>query len=414
LKFLPADNAHDAAILIAARGSRGLIDGLVATILPTYLVLLGFSSTRIGAVITAMLLGSAAMTLALGFIGYRMDPTTLFRFAALLMVLTGVGFIYFDTFWPIMIVGLFGTLNPSSGDVSIFLPMEQSRLSSTTSDANRTALFARYTLVGFVAAALGSLFAGGPEWLAQSTIVSEAVAYRLVFVIYGFLGIVIYVLYSRLHEVPKTSSAHQPQPLGESRKKVMHLAVLFSLDSFGGGFVIQALVVLWLQRKFDLSLVVAGTIFFWTGLLSGLSGLVAVRIAQRVGLIRTMVLTHIPANIFLITAVFMPNVWLAVVFLVARSALSQMDVPTRTSYVMSIVSPGERAAAASITNVPRSLAGALPPLAAGWMLDHTTFGWPLLIGGATKIVYDLLLLRNFRHVRPPEEKEKLASRHRNE
>lgn len=161
--------------------------------------------------------------------------------------------------------------------------------------------------------------------------------------------------------------------------------------------------MLWLQHKFQLSLAVTGAVFFWTGLLSGFSGLVAVHIARHIGLVRTMVFTHIPANIFLITAAFMPNVWLSVTFLILRSALSQMDVPIRTSYVMAIVTPPERAAAASLTNVPRSLASAFPPLVAGWMLQHSTFGWPLVAGGSIKIIYDLLLLYKFRNVLPPEE-----------
>ena len=403
MKLLPAENTHDAGLLVAARGSRGLVDGLVATVLPTYLLLLGFTGTRVGAVIAAMLLGSAATTLSLGFFGHRMRRATLFRVASAIMILTGIGFMSAASFWPIMMIGLLGTLNPSSGDVSVFLPLEQSLLPSTTNDAERTALFARYTLAGFTAAAIGSLLAGVPEWLANSTHLSSIFAYRTVFAAYSLIGLVIFVMYSRLNTSDAIGHVSRVQPLVESRKRVLHLSALFSLDSFGGGFVVQALLVLWLQRKFELSLVVTGAIFFWTGLFSGLSGLVAVRIAQRIGLIRTMVFTHIPANIFLIMAVFMPNAWLAVAFLVARSALSQMDVPTRTSYVMSIVAPSERAAAASFTNVPRSLAGALPPLVAGWMLDHSTFGWPLLIGGSTKIIYDLLLLKNFRHVRPPEE-----------
>jgi MFS family permease len=167
--------------------------------------------------------------------------------------------------------------------------------------------------------------------------------------------------------------------------------------------VITALLVVWLQNRFDLSLAVSGAIFFWAGLLSAFSALVAARIAARIGLIRTMVYTHLPANILLMATAFMPTVWLAVGCLLLRSALSQMDVPARTSYVMAVVTPEERPAAASVTNVPRSLASALPPVLAGWMLSQTTFGWPLVIGGALKATYDLLLLFQFREIRPPEE-----------
>lgn len=176
-----------------------------------------------------------------------------------------------------------------------------------------------------------------------------------------------------------------------------------ALRALGGGFVITALLVLWLQRRFGLSLAVSGAVFFWAGVLSAFSALVSVRIARRIGLVRTMVFTHLPANGLLILTAFMPNAWLAVACLLGRSALSQMDVPARTSYVMAVVTPDERPAAASVTNVPRSLAAALPPIAAGWMLSRTTFGWPLVIGGSLKVIYDLLLLVQFRDLRPPEE-----------
>jgi MFS family permease len=199
------------------------------------------------------------------------------------------------------------------------------------------------------------------------------------------------------------SSEAPSTALGPSRRIVYRLAALFSLDSFGGGFVITALVVLWLHRRFDVSIAVSGVIFFWAGVLSALSALVAVRLARRIGLVRTMVFTHLPANGLLILAAFMPTAPLAVAALLARAALSQMDVPARTSYVMAVVTPAERPAAASVTNVPRSLAAALPPVAAGWMLGQSTFGWPLVLGGALKATYDLLLLRQFRDVRPPEE-----------
>jgi predicted MFS family arabinose efflux permease len=184
---------------------------------------------------------------------------------------------------------------------------------------------------------------------------------------------------------------------------VYRLAATFSLDAFGGGFVVQSILALWLLEQFGLSLAVTGVIFFWTGLLGGLSGLVAVRIARRIGLVRTMVYTHLPANVLLMATPFMPTLGLAVTCLLLRAALSQMDVPARTSYVMAVVTPPERPAAASVTNVPRSLAAAIAPLPAGWMLTQTDFGWPLLIGGAIKATYDLVLLVQFRDVRPPEE-----------
>ena len=194
-----------------------------------------------------------------------------------------------------------------------------------------------------------------------------------------------------------------PAPLHKSKRVVYTLAALFSLDAFGGGFVVQSMVALWLFEKFQLSISVAGAVFFWTGILSAFSYLAASRIANRFGLVNTMVFTHLPSSVFLILVPFMPTLSWAVLLLLARSALSQMDVPTRSSYVMAIVPPEERAAAASITAVPRSLASAASPLLAGYLLGVSTFGWPLVIAGGLKIIYDLLLLGRFRDIRPPEE-----------
>jgi predicted MFS family arabinose efflux permease len=186
------------------------------------------------------------------------------------------------------------------------------------------------------------------------------------------------------------------------------LAALFSLDAFGGGFVVQSLVALWLFQRFGLSIEVAGSIFFWTGMLTAVSYLVAVRIANRIGLVKTMVYTHLPSSLCLLAIPFCNELAAAVALLFVRSALSQMDVPTRSSYVMAIVTPAERAAAASVTAVPRSMAAAASPALAGYLLGLSSFGWPLIAGGAIKIVYDLLLLWMFHRVRPPEEAARQA------
>ncbi len=403
MRLIPAIHRRDAGILISARALRGFIDGLVSTLLPTYFAFIGLNSFHTGAIITATLFGSALLTLIVGLLGHRLQRLTLLHIASAAMIATGIGFASVTWFWMLFIVAIIGTINPSSGDVSVFLPTEQALLPATATDEQRTSLFARYTLAGFGAGAIGALFVGVPNVLQHHHVMSEAWSYRTVFLLYSLIGLALYFLYSQLSAQLASHPIHKSLPLGESRKKVVSLAILFSLDSFGGGFVVQALIVLWLQHRFELSLAVTGAIFFWTGLLSGFSGLVAVHIARRIGLVKTMVFTHIPANVFLITAAFMPNAWLAVACLVFRSALSQMDVPIRTSYVMAIVTPPERAAAASLTNVPRSLASALPPLGAGWMLQHSTFGWPLIAGGSVKIIYDLLLLYKFRNVLPPEE-----------
>jgi MFS family permease len=387
---------------VAARGVRAFGDGFVSVLLPVYLLGLGFDGFQIGAVATATLVGSSALTLLVGFIAHRFRARPLLSSAALLMIATGVGFVLVHGFWPLLIVAFVGTLNPSSGDVSVFLPLEQSVLPLTVSARERTALFARYSLVGSLVAAGGALFAGVPDLIASHGLLALSQTLQGMFVLYGLLGVIAMVLYKRL-----SSTLGEPQPkrapLVESRRIVYTLAALFALDSLGGGFVVQSLLALWLFQRFDLSVATAATIFFWTGVLSAGSYLVAVRLAQRFGLVNAMVFTHLPSNILLLLVPFMPTLPLAIVLLLARSALSQMDVPTRNSYVMAIVPPEERAAAASVTSVPRSLAQGMSPLLSGYLLGLSSFGWPLVLAGALKAVYDVLMLAMFAKVHPPEE-----------
>jgi predicted MFS family arabinose efflux permease len=393
-------------LLLETRGLRAVGDGLVSIVLAAYLTAVGLSDVRIGIVVTATLLGSAALTLAVGLRAHAYPRRRLLRLVSLLMIATGVGFAAFTNFWPFALIGLIGTMNPSGGDVSVFLPTEQALLPATVPDSQRTALFARYSLVGTLLAAIGAAFAFVPGWASNRFGIGNVTALRLAFVAYALIGGIVLTRYRHLSPAVERAASAPPvrRALGPSRSTVYRLAALFSLDAFGGGFVITAMLVLWLQRRFDLSLAVSGVVFFWAGILSAFSALVAVRIAARIGLVRTMVFTHLPANGLLILTAFMPNAALAVSCLLCRSVLSQMDVPARSSYVMAVVTPDDRPAAASVTNVPRSLASALPPIAAGWMLSESTFGWPLIIAGSTKALYDVLLLIQFRHVRPPEER----------
>lgn len=403
-RFLPEGATSDARVLLETRALRALGDGFISVILAAYLTAIGLSDVRIGVVVTVTLLGSAALTLTVGLRAHAYPRRRLLRLVSLLMIATGAGFAAFTSFWPLAAVGLIGTLNPSGGDVSVFLPTEQALLPATVADAQRTALFARYSLIGTLVAAVGAAFAGVPEWLARRFDITDVTALRCMFLAYALLGVIVLTRYRHLTPAVEPTSTATNRALGPSKRTVYRLAALFSLDALGGGFVITALVVLWLHHRFGLSLAVSGVVFFWAGLLSAFSALVAVRLAQRIGLVRTMVFTHLPANGLLILTAFMPNATLAVTCLLGRAALSQMDVPARTSYVMAVVTPEERPAAASVTNVPRSLASALPPIAAGWMLSRSDFGWPLIIGGALKATYDLLLLHQFRDLRPPEER----------
>ena len=372
-----------------------------------YLLRLGYGPFAIGSIITSTLVGSAVLTLALGMVAHRYSRRWMLRAACLIMVGTGTGFALIHDFWPLLIIAFVGTLNPSSGDVSVFLPLEHTVLAETVDPKRRTALFARYSLFGALMGAAGTLAAALPDLAATRFGLNPAAFLRDMFWLYGALGAVAFLFYRPLSQaVEGDATADVPRrPLGASKGIVYRLAALFSLDSFGGGFFVQSLLALWLFEAFHLSVPTASAILFWTSLCSAASFLVAVPLSERIGLINTMVFTHLPSNILLILVPFAPNLTTAIVLLLARNALSQMDVPTRTSYVMAVVTPAERPAAASVTAVPRSLATAASPILAGYLLGLSAFGWPLIIGGVLKGVYDVLLLIGFGKVRPAEERD---------
>ncbi len=392
-----AEMAVDATArtLIAGRALRGFVDGSVAVLLPAYLLALGHDSLAVGVLGTATLLGSALATLAVGAWGHHAAPRTLLLAAALLMAATGAGFAAFATFAPLLVVAFVGTLNPGAGDVSVFLPLEHARLAGLAqTSAERTALFARYSLAGSLSAAFGALAVGVPAWLAPRLGWAMVDALRAMFVLYAAIGLAIWVLYRRLPQAaPGAMQGAAPAPLGPSRKVIVKLAALFAVDSFAGGLVVHSLVSLWLMQRFGLSLAAAGAFFFWSGLASAASQLVAPWLARRIGLLNTMVFTHIPANVCLLAAALAPSLPVALALLLVRALLSQMDVPTRTAYVMSVVTPAERAAAASFTTVPRSLASAASPALAGALLGAGWLAAPLLLCGVLKIGYDLTLWR---------------------
>jgi MFS family permease len=395
-------------VLLLARAVRAFGDGFVSILLPAYLLALGLGDLEVGAIATATLLGSALLTLLVGFGATRFRRRTLLIAAGLLMALTGLGFDLMREFSGLLLIAFVGTLNPSSGDVSVFLPLEQSVLPQTVEPAGRTLLFARYGLLGNLSGACGSLCAGLPALLAASTPLSRLDAFGAMFLLYGLLGLVALLLYRRLSGCIEAERARGQAPLREARGIVFRLAALFSLDAFGGGLVVQSLLALWLFERFGLSIALAGTLFFWTQVLAALSYPVSAWLAGRVGLVNTMVFTHLPSNALLTLVPFMPNLPLALTLLLARSARSSMDVPTRNSYVMAVVPPAERPAAASVTSVPRSLATAASPLLAGFLFSLSPFGWPLAIAGVCKGVYDLLLLKQFASLRPPEETRRAA------
>ncbi|HEY9065220.1 MAG TPA: MFS transporter [Burkholderiaceae bacterium] len=391
-----------------ARALRAIVDGCMAVLLPAYLLALGLSAFQVGVIATTTLLGSALATVAVGLWGHRAASQRLLQAAAVLMALTGLAFAGFTSFWPLLLVAFVGTLNPGAGDVSVFLPLEHARLASAASGGARTALFARYSVLGAVCAALGALVAGVPDAVQRLAGVPRVEALRAMFLLYAAVGVCVWWLYrgapvrasDAAQADPADRDGAQAAALGPSRGIVIRLAALFSIDAFAGGLVVNSLLSLWLLQRFGLSLPQIGAFFFVAGLLSAASQLVAPWVAQRFGLLNTMVFTHIPSSICLIAAALVPAAWpaAALALLLLRSALSQMDVPTRTAYVMAAVTPPERPAAASFTAVPRSLAAALSPSISGALLAAGWLATPLVACGVAKIAYDLLLWRACRGV----------------
>ncbi|MRX51090.1 MFS transporter [Paracoccus sp. S-4012] len=388
--------------LLVARGLRDFGDGFAAVLLPAYLLALGLSPWQVGVISSAALFGSSLLTLAVGILGAHHERRQLLLAAACLMAVTGIVFSIAETYAVLLAIAFAGTMNPSAGSVSVFVPLEHAVLSRAVSAAGRTALFARYSLIGALAGAVGALSAATPDLLGRGG-VGQLTAIKAMFVVYAMLGVAGYLIYRRIPRRPDPESGRAPSALGPSRKIVFKLAALFSLDAFAGGFVVQSLLALWLFQRFDMSLAAASLFFFWSGLLSAFSFPVAAWLSGRIGLINTMVFTHIPSSLCLILAAFAPTLWLALALLLVRAALSQMDVPTRSSYVMAVVTEAERPAAASVTSVPRSLAAALSPALAGAMFGSAFLAGPFLLCGVLKITYDLLLLSQFRHIKPPEE-----------
>ena len=342
--------------------------------------------------------------MAVGFLAPRYGLRTLLLACAALMVITGIAIPSLQHLVFIAIVAFIGTMNPTTGDIGVHVPLEQAALAHRASDKERTHIFARYSLIGALSIAAGALAAGTPDLLVSFGL-SRIGALQIMFYVYAALGLIGAVFYSRLPRAEmKEETAPQATALGPSRRTVYKLAALFSLDSFAGGFTVQSIMALWLFERFDLSLGAASAFFFWSNILTAFSYPVAARLGKRFGLVNTMVFTHIPSSVCLILAAFSPNLTIVLTLLLVRSALSQMDVPTRTSYVMAVVTPPERTAAASVTAVPRSLASSISPAMSGALLSTSFAGLPLVVCGVLKIVYDLSLLFSFRHIKPPEEK----------
>jgi len=381
--------------------------GALAVVLVVYLTSSGLSASQTGLLLTLTLVGDTAVSLYLTTHADRLGRRRMLIVGAILMVAAGVTFAWTRDFLLLVIAGTIGVISPSGNEVGPFLPIEQAALAHVVPSDARTAVFAWYTLAGSLATAAGSLCGGVLSQALQRTAATPLASYRVVVLLYAALGAVLALLFTRLSpatEVAASDATATRFGIGRSRAVVLRLSGLFALDAFAGGFVIQSFAAYWFYLRFDVNPATLGMIFFWANVFAGVSALLASRLAARFGLVRTMVFTHLPSNVLLILVPLMPTLPLAVVVLLARFSISQMDVPTRQSYVMAVVRPDERSAAAGITGVARTTGAAIAPMFAGWMFARPSLvSLPFFIAGTLKIVYDLLLYRGF--VSGPERSE---------
>ena len=398
------DLTSDGWLLFATRSIRLFAYGGLSVVLVLYLVSLGLTESNVGLLLTSTLLGDTLISLYLTTQADRIGRRRMLIVGAVLMAAAGLVFGFTTRMWVLVVAGTIGVISPSGQEVGPFLSIEQAALSQVVADRNRTDVFAWYTLAGSLATALGALAAGIATHALQTSW-APVDSYRAIVIAYAAIGIALAVMFTRLTPASEARATHMSLiGVHRSRGVVLKLSALFALDSFGGGFVVQSLAAYWFYLRFGVDPQTLGALFFGANVLAGISALLASRIANRIGLINTMVLTHLPSNVLLILIPLMPTLPLAALMLLVRFSISQMDVPTRQSYVMAVVDPDERSAASGITGVARTTGAALSPLFAGLLFAQPSLiSAPFFIAGSLKIAYDLLLFRAFRAVKSREE-----------
>ena len=405
---------RDGWLLFVTRFTRLFAYGSLSVILVFYLVGLGLNEAQTGLLLTLTLAGDVVVSLYLTTRADRIGRRRMLIIGAMLMAAAGLAFAFTRNFVFLVIAGTIGVISPSGNEVGPFLSIEQAALAHVVSPRARTEVFAWYTLSGALATALGALFTGGVTGLLQRSHAAPLASYRAIVILYAALGLLLALCFSRLSSGAEVSQAQEAAALppslkgffglSRSHQVVLKLSGLFSLDAFAGGFVVQSFAAYWFYLRFGVDPATLGVIFFWANLFAGISALMASRLASRIGLVRTMVVTHLPSNILLILVPLMPSLSLAVLVLLLRFSISQMDVPTRQSYTMAVVAPEERSAAAGITGVARTIGAAISPMFVGFLFaHHSLINVPFFIAGTLKIAYDLLLYKGFVSVHPPEE-----------
>jgi MFS family permease len=399
-------------VLFAMRTLRMFGYGFLAVVLVLYLAAAGLDPLAIGLVLTFTLIGDTIISLWLTTNADRLGRRRVLVAGAMLMVVAGIAFAF--TSWvPLLILaGAIGVVSPTGNEVGPFLAIEQAALTQIVPDVRRTSTFAWYNVAGYVATASGSLAAGLASQALLNGGLAPVDAYRVIVIGYAVIGIAMAIGFWRLGDVIEappakidTDGIRRRFGLGRSKGVVLRLSILFSIDAFGGGFVPQSLMAYWFHLQYGVEPAVLGVIFFGANLLAAVSSLSAARIAARIGLINTMVFTHLPSNVLLILVPLMPTLPLAITVLLLRFSLSQMDVPTRQSYVMAVVDPDERSAAAGVTGIARTTGAAISPSISSVLIASAGYAAvPFYLAGGLKIGYDLLMYRAFRNVRPPEER----------
>lgn len=396
----------DGHILFSTRLVRLFAYGFLSVILALYLAQVGLSEGMIGVLFTFTLLGDAGISLWITTSADRIGRKRMLLLGAALMIFAGGIFALTGNFILLTIAAIIGVISPSGNEIGPFLSIEQAALTQIVPDDQRTRVFAWYNLVGSFATATGALVSGSFAQLWQSQGYAPLDSYRVIVIGYALIGLVLALLFSQLSPQVETlrRSGSTKTGLHRSRNVVLKLSALFALDAFAGGFIVQSLIAYWFQTRWGVEPGILGSIFFGANILAGISALSAASIAKRIGLINTMVFTHIPSNILLMLVPLMPNLPLAIFVLLARFAISQMDVPTRQSYTMAVVEPDERSAASGVTTIARSIGAAWSPSLTGALFAASFLSAPFFLSGGLKIIYDVIIWRSFNAVKPPEEK----------
>jgi len=396
----------DGKILLITKFLRTLAFGYLSVALPFYLKkdVLHLSDSLVGFILTTALVGGAVFTIVGSLIANKVGRRNSLNLFALLMLTSGILLTASTDFVIIFLAIFIGSIGVNATETGPFASIEQAIMPQTTDDKNRTYAFSIYNLLGYAGASIGSLLGGLPSIFHDYLGFATIDGHRVLFVLYALTGLLLVILYRSLSiKAEVEASGIDRLSLTRSRRTVVKLSVLFSIDAFGGGFVIQSVLSLWFQTKYNTPLSAASTILFIAQLITAASFLIAGRLAKRIGLINTMVFTHLPSNLLLMGVGLAPTFQIAVGFLFARQTLSQMDVPTRQSFMVAIIEPEERNVATSITNVSRSIAATTPPSISGYLIDAALLAEPFIFASLFKIAYDASIYVSFRKIKPPEE-----------